>query len=59
MRKFRSEWGTVVTIDELRAEHWPEACDAEGLTKEEYPFEDYLHDCLSENGGALNEMEEE
>lgn len=56
MRKFRAEWGDIVTIDELRRVDWPMALATEELTKEEYPFEAYLHDCLSENGGALNEI---
>ena len=59
MRKFRTEWGAVVTIEELREEHWPIVLMEDELTPEEYPFEAYLHDCLSENGGALNEMEDD
>lgn len=58
MRKFRSEWGGIVTIDELKNEHWLIAREIEGLTEEEYPFEDYLHDCLSKNGGALTEIKD-
>lgn len=56
MRKFRSEMGRIVTLDELREVDYPEALVAEELTEEEYPFEAYLHDCMSENGGALNEI---
>lgn len=56
MRIFQSEMGRVVTLDELRKVDYPKALSAEGLIEEEYPFEAYLHDCLSENGGALNEI---
>lgn len=56
MRKFQSETSRTVTIEELRRIDYPEALAAEELTEEEYPFEAYLHDCLSENGGALNEI---
>lgn len=56
MRKFQSEMGRVVTLDELREVDYPMALADEELTEEEYPFEAFLHDCLSENGGALNEI---
>lgn len=56
MRKFKSELGTVVTLEELREEYWPSALEVGALMPEEYPFEAYLHDCLSENGGILNEV---
>lgn len=59
MRKFRTEWGTIVTLEELREVDYPAALAEEGLLESEYPFEAYLHDCLSENGGALNEMEDD
>ena len=51
---FDSEFGDVVTIKELREIHWPEALAQDELSAEEYPFEDYLHDCLAENNGALH-----
>lgn len=56
MRRFQSEMGRIVTLDELRSVDYPMALAEEGLLESEYPFEAYLHDCLSENGGALNEI---
>lgn len=49
--------GKPVTVDYVRRVMWPMACKEEGHTEDEYPFEDYLTDCLSVNGGALHHVD--
>lgn len=56
MRKFKTEWGTIITELELHVIHYPLALKEDEQTESEYTFEMYLHDCMAENGGALVEI---